>query len=529
MKPSVPASPRVPDDAIKGTGTIVGIASGVGGDDAAVAPLSTNLVAAATGLAGSLLDAAEATEAADSVETRREERHDKAGEGDQPVGGKAAAVAVLRSRTPSFDTGNNDEVSEPPAVEKHSAVAVAAAAAAAEPAGGEAEQRNGSGTLFPKPANFEEPGADGLPASSNGHNRAIKDREGGGGSLFLTDGATSLQPRTVSLPTNSGGDSAGQSVQQSQGNEEASTGAEVVDRRESEPPRPPRHRDASIESIERSVHARGAAVEAARLESDGRKAANIGSGQLHSGIEQEDKEVANREEGVRHCDVTRRSDDLSPQPAHGSSEAFPEADASFPVTRVASTAVTATRSRHHDQGGKQDLENTPPSHGHTVDENADDHSSPSGAPRAINARTAAASTTEIHAPLAAGTTSRPTLMSQEETENAMAALIAKLRPPAADFSLPQESTTNSATAALLDNAIADGIAAENEPEGRHFLEAYPGTPATESVVPSRVPEKNAADTNVFPGGAGKGVVAQGSESRASEAAEGVYEDDFDDD
>ena len=530
----MPASPRVPEDHdINGAGSIVaGTLLGIGGDDAA-APLSGNLVAAATDLAGSLLQAAEATEATDSKEERREEGQEDVGKGDHPRGTTETATdVVVRSPTPSLDPGHKDETSDSPAVDSDYPVA---AAAVVEHRGGEAERRRGSSALFPTPAKLEEPAPDEFPAMMNGHGGRLEDREGGDGSALRKKDVTPLDPRSVSLPAGSGGDNNRESgePQPQQRGEDASNEPQLLDRGEAETPSPPNHGDTS--SIERSIDARGEALQAPRPDnSDGRKNANIGSSPQHSGMEEgEGEEGAPYEEGARSA--ARGSDDQSSQQAHGSADDLRGADASTPTTTgVASKTTTEMESHHRDRGERADPEYAFSSHGREVDKNAD--RGPSGSTRhAVSGGTAATpKTAEAHIIPSDDATARPSL-SREETENAMAALIAKLRQPSADPPPPHvDPPRGNASDAPPDDAPAGGLAADRETEGRHSLEANSGAPATESreentcALPSGALEQ-AAETNGPGIEEGKGAADEALEGKASEAAEGMYEDDFDDD
>eukprot|EP00903_Cladosiphon_okamuranus_P018731 g17241.t1 len=525
IKPSVPASPRIPDDGCNGAGSTAGTIPGVGGGDGAAAPLSAHLVAAATDLAGALRQAAEATEAMESTEERGGEGRGKAGERDPRGGsGKGASDAELRSGTPSLDAGYQDEASDSPSVGIDS---TAAAMATAGQEVGEAKRLGSDSTACPRPSNLEEPGADGIPMTVSDHGRHPEDPKGGNGPNILEIDVSPLHPRWVALP--SGGDSAKRSGQLQKGGEMAPTEPEIVDRGEAEPPRPSKLSDATVNRTAPSCEE---SQLDARPESDDPKAVNTSSSRGLRGTEEEDREAASIEEGARFS--IRSSVDGSPQQALRSSEALPGGDASSLSAVVDSKHATAVRNHHHDRGEKQDQEDVRSSNGHAVDESSG-HRPQSDPSRTVNGGTAAAPTAEQHVPLA-NEIARP-FLSQEETEDAMAALIAKLRqPPSAEHLVQQESSTNNnATAAVLGEAVADSLATDHETEGHHSLEAYQENPATKTSVmennhppPSGAPEE-AVETNVLESEEGKGVVAETLDSRASEAVDGMYEDDFDDD
>ena len=485
-----------------------------------------------TGLAGSALRAAETAAATIPTEAGGRESV-MAGDNEDPDG-DAATAAVASSSAALVGDVCNDETTDPALGGSPN---VATNAEAIE----EADGRYGSSTAIrgaEKPADGREngrPDAGGGSLLVNNHGEVIA---GGGGENVMVDARNntpSLHPPTVALLPGNGGLNGNDRppMEPETLGETDSSELSGAGRREAEPSE---HPDRQALTFGTPEHAREESETATGMEAGTRHSQRLDKDQRHrrgkdaGEVEDEDREAADRQ----HFDAGDGHEEL-PLHSRELSCASPAAGLSTPGTRVSTEALGSNDGTNF-RDGQPHPENALPSGGQAVDVDAPADLTTSafdGLNSSVGARTRLFAGMDVSPVDAAA--SRP-LYSQEETEIAMAALIAKLRTTTADLSLPQEHSSGPIPSGTpRKGVVADGFAAEPDERGDGLHEGdsvrQPGASAAEekdNLSSDRVLE-NTMEKSVLLGGQIQGALTEHVESEPSEAAAGIYEDDFDDD
>ncbi|CAN0286601.1 unnamed protein product [Ectocarpus sp. 8 AP-2014] len=539
VKPVAPASPRTPDsnhsvEAFQATNAI----NGDGNETAHLGILST----AATGLAGSLAQAAEARMPEAAISTRE---RDKAPNGIvedgrlvERVDTKAASPAVLARPVDSPDEDQEDSTETN--IRPETGRNVPPAASGPERAVGEGEgegkreERHGSlHRLSSTNVRGFSNGSSGVPESASEFDDATLPIRGRSGNSAPSD----HRWRGPSWPSNNGLDGsilAGTrkslpvvhdtvdaftptSLPQKIVEGKVLSRANGIQPEEAEPSRP---REAS-------------GVD--RLSSDVQEEAGCATSRARSSLLPEARENDEGDDDVEGYKTTSTcyranfgSDQSSP-PQVSHTEALPATESSPDAADDVATDALVSNTASAKKNETPPLESTPCLHDLSVNDNNNIESETSVAiapagddADAIDARTTRVSPASV---LAAGAAPGSPL-SLEETESAMAALIAKLRPSLERSLSPEESKVAAAAVDFetrgngpdpgLGSTTAPLLTAGDEGKSGNYREGVL------SVSWDMAAMQESTD------GRG-GVAGKKLDGEASEAATGMYEDDFDDD
>ncbi|CAM9636326.1 unnamed protein product [Ectocarpus sp. 6 AP-2014] len=539
VKPVAPASPRTPDsshslEACQATNAI----NGDGNEDAHSVILST----AATGLADSLPQAAEATTPEVAISTRERDKPPDGiledGRLVERVDTKAASTAVLARPVDSPDEEQEDSTETHNRPETGQNVPPAAngseRAVGEGEGGGKREERHGSlHRLSSTSVRGFSNGSSRVPESASGFDDAMLPIRGRSGNSAPSD----HRRRGPSWPSNNGLDGSilagtrtslsvvhdtvdaftSTSLPQKIVEGKASSRANGIQPEEAEPSRP---REAS-------------GVD--RLSSDVQDEAGPATSRARSSLLPEARKNDEGDDDVEGYKTTSTcyrancgSDQSSP-PQVSQTEALPATESSPDAADDVATDALVSNTASAKTNETPPLESTPCSYELSVNDNnnIENETSASIAPAgddadAIDARTTRVSPASV---LAAGVAPGSPL-SLEETESAMAALIAKLRPSLEPSLSPEESKVAAAAVDFetggngpdpgLGSTTAPLLTAGDEGKSGNYPEGLL------SVSWDMTAMQESTD-------GGGGVSGKTLDGEASEAATGMYEDDFDDD